>query len=161
MAAQPPRAGPPEEFALFAPSQPSPGQQAPSSYNQQQPPDTLFSGPGRRHVTHSPDRQTDRQSGSDLQREIASPRDQHIYVPVRWISPRYQYLVRVSGGLQSSTASPVRAQRAPAGAQRRRHSNRRIESSDYLKRCELPPAELELPPQRLLVSERVPSDSAE
>ena len=32
----------------------------------------------------------------------------------------------MSGGLQSSTASPVRAQRAPAGAQRRRHSNRRI-----------------------------------
>ena len=41
--------------------------------------------------TAQTDRQTDRQSGSDLQREIASPRDQHIYVPVRWISPRYQY----------------------------------------------------------------------
>mgnify|MGYP004074855663 FL=1 len=41
--------------------------------------------------TAQTDRQTDRQSGSDLQREIASPRDQHIYVPVRWISPPYQY----------------------------------------------------------------------
>ena len=30
--------------------------------------------------------------------------------------------IRVSGGLQSSTGSPQRAQRAPAGAQRRRHS---------------------------------------
>ena len=103
MAAQTPRAGPPEGFAEFAPSQPSPGQQAPSSYSQQQPPDTLFSGPGRRHVTHSPDRQTDRQSGSDLQREIASPRDQHIYVPVRWISPHYQCLVRVSGASPRTT----------------------------------------------------------
>ena len=55
--------------------------------------------------TAQTDRQTDRQSGIDLQREIASPRDQHIYVLARWISPRYQYLVRVSGGLQSSTVS--------------------------------------------------------
>ena len=80
--------------------------EASSSSSQQQSPHTLFSGPGRRHVTHSPHRQTDRQSGSDLQPEIASPRDQHIYVPVRWIPTHYQRLVRVSGGLQSSTVSP-------------------------------------------------------
>ena len=91
MAAQPPRAFP-EEFAEFAPSQPSPGQQAPSSSIQQQPPDTLSVGQGvDTSRTAQTDRQTDRQSGSDLQREIASPRDQHIYVPVRWISPHYQY----------------------------------------------------------------------
>ena len=88
MAAQPPRAFP-EEFAEFAPSQPSPGQQAPSSTSQQQPPDTLSSGPG---VDTSRAAQTDRQTdspASDLQTEIASPRDQHIYVPVRWTPPHY------------------------------------------------------------------------
>ena len=92
MAAQAPRAFP-EEFAEFAPSQPSPGQQAPSSSSQQQPPDTLFSGPGvDTSRTAQTDRQTDRQTdspASDLQTEIASPRDQHIYVPVRWTPPHY------------------------------------------------------------------------
>ena len=38
-------------------------------------------------VSDSP--KPDRQTGSDLQTEIASPRDQHIYVPVRWTPPHY------------------------------------------------------------------------